>query len=161
MWFSHGQMWMRQQLNVTNSLEVSVARLLWISFQLKLDVCCVRNPRCTERKRPLKPGNEPMADLQFVGKLPPSGWTKNARPFHLDFDARLHLHYTNNTVTKWQSGRTIWPHLSSNAIRSHDFKSFAEWKFLCCVQANEVSNGSLTHQTGLTRLHEIRGSLTL
>lgn len=96
-----------------------------------------------------------------IGKRLPSGWIKNARSFHLDFDARLHLRYTNNALTKWQSGRTVWSHLSSHAIRSHDFKSLAEWKFLCCVQANEVWNGSLTHQTGLTRLQEIRGSLIL
>jgi len=96
-----------------------------------------------------------------VGKLLPSGWIKNARPFHLDFVAILHLHYTNNTVTKWQSGRTVWPHLSNDAIGSHDFKYLAEWKFLCCVQGNEVWNGSLTHQTSLKRLKEIRGSLII
>jgi len=96
-----------------------------------------------------------------VGKLLPSGWIKNARSFHLDFDARLHLHYTNNTVTKWQSGRTVWPHLSSHVICNHDFKSLAEWKFLWCVQPNEFWNESLTHQTDLTRFQEIRGSLTL
>jgi hypothetical protein len=54
---------MGEELDIINSLEVSVTRLLLIPFQLKLDAFCVGIPKCIERKRPRRPGTDPTADL--------------------------------------------------------------------------------------------------